>query len=99
MIYQFRAGYSLQGVTPQVVGDTLQRIEKQNGVVTPASVVKIAEPKNAPLHPCFEWDDTKAAEKFRLDQARLIIRSVEVVTMLDNDKQERHLGYVSIPQN
>lgn len=99
MIYQFRAGYSLPGVTAQVVGDTLKKLEAEHNVVTPAAVVSIARPRTAPLHGCFEWDDGRAAEKYRLDQARLIIRSVEVVHMLDNGKQERELGYVSIAEN
>lgn len=99
MIYQFRAGYSLPGVTPQVVGDTLKELEAKNSVVTPSAVVEVAKPKNAPLHSCFEWNDSKAAERFRLDQARLIIRSVEVVRMLEGGKEERQLGFVSIAVN
>ncbi len=99
MIYQFRAGYSLPGVTAQIVGDTLKKLEAEHNVVTPAAVVLIARPRNAPLHGCFEWDDGKAAEKFRLDQARLVIRSVEVVHIMENGKEERQLGYVSIAEN
>lgn len=99
MIYQFRAGYSLPGVTAQVVGDTLKKLEAEHGIVTPAAVVSIARPRNAPFHQCFEWDDSRAADKFRLDQARLIIRSVEVVHIMENGKQERQLGYVSIAEN
>jgi hypothetical protein len=42
-------------------------------------VVGEATPKNAPLHPHFEWDDTKAAQEHRLEQARHMIRNTPVI--------------------
>jgi hypothetical protein len=41
--------------------------------VTPEKVLEIARDENTELHKCFEWDDGKAAEKYRLSQARQII--------------------------
>lgn len=61
----------------------LEKIRLQNGgVLTPDAVVKDAKNRNSPLHEHFEWDDTKAAYQYRLDQARELIRKVrvEVVT-------------------
>ena len=52
---------------------------KNNGNITPAEVVKVSKPKRSPLHNEFEWDDSVAGEQYRLDQARYIIRSIEVV--------------------
>lgn len=49
-----------------------------NGVVTPENVVAAASRKNHPWHDCFEWNDGKAAGAYRLDQAREIIRRVQV---------------------
>jgi hypothetical protein len=42
----------------------------ESGMLKPESVVKFAQSEDTHLHRCFEWNDTKAAEKFRLDQAR-----------------------------
>ena len=59
--------------------DRLQAIYDQAGELTPGLVVDTArDPKN-PLHSCFEWDDTVAAEKYRIVQAGQLIRSVKVV--------------------
>lgn len=41
-------------------------------------VVEAARPETAPLHPYFEWDDAVAAELFRVEQARGLVRSIEV---------------------
>ena len=42
-------------------------------------VVHYAKSSNHPLHPLFEWDDNVAAQAYRVDQARQVIRSIEVV--------------------
>lgn len=40
---------------------------------TPKNILEFARSENTELHKCFEWDDTKAAEKYRLQQARQIV--------------------------
>lgn len=60
------------------VRDLLEAIYQDRGALTPALVVEEATPVGAPLHPFFEWDDTKAAHEHRLSQARHLIRSVRV---------------------
>jgi hypothetical protein len=49
-------------------------VESLGGVVSPRDVVDAAKSEVSPLHPYFEWDDTVAAEKFRLGQARNLLR-------------------------
>ena len=49
-----------------------------NGRLTPLAVVLDAEDPASPLHDHFEWSDEKAAAKYRLEQARSLIRSVRV---------------------
>lgn len=56
----------------------LERL-KQDGVVKPVDVVEAARDEDSPLHAWFEWDDSEAAERYRLDQARQLIR-VFVIT-------------------
>lgn len=48
------------------------------GQLTPHNTVERARNPDNPLHAYFTWDDAKAAEERRLDQARLLIRSVRV---------------------
>ena len=58
---------------------TLARLaEAGEGVLTPDAVVEAAASPDSPLHGYFEWDDTEAARKYRLEQARTLIRSVHV---------------------
>ena len=48
--------------------------------VTPANVLEKARNKRTELHKCFEWDDSIAGEKYRLIQARDIIRHFVIYT-------------------
>ncbi len=45
---------------------------------TPREVVEKAKDEQSELHKCFEWDDTIAAEKYRLHQARMLIANIVV---------------------
>lgn len=67
----------------------LKRIAKEHGgVLTPGDVVAAAADETSPLHSAFEWDDSEAARKYRLEQARHIIRvTVEVIGGGDNGRQ------------
>lgn len=52
----------------------LREMEK-DGRLTPAEVLEEARNPDSPLHDQFNWNDTEAAEKYRLGQAsRLIVR-------------------------
>lgn len=58
-----------------VVVSELKRIADENeGVLSPENVVEAARPLDSPLHSKFEWDNSKAAENYRLWQARQLIR-------------------------
>ena len=44
------------------------------GKFTPMEVLEKAKNETTELHKCFEWNDSIAAEKYRLEQAKNIIR-------------------------
>lgn len=56
----------------------LMRLYERDRELTAGSVVEAARDETSPLHNRFEWDDTIAAEKYREDQARELIRSIRV---------------------
>lgn len=59
------------------VAQELELIRKRHrGILRPADVVAFARDPQTALHAEFEWDDSKAAEQYRLEQARQIIRCV-----------------------
>jgi hypothetical protein len=58
--------------------DRLAELEEQHGKLTANLVVADAEKRDSPLHNYFEWDTRKAAQRYRLMQARALIRSVRI---------------------
>ena len=65
------------------------------GVLYPPQVVKSAQSKKSPLHELFDWDDSEAAKKWRLEQARGLIRAY-VVMIPYEDGAVTHRAYVSM---
>ena len=57
--------------------------------VTPQEVLDKARDENTELHKCFEWDDSVAAEKYRLRQASDIIRNLVFIKKKKEDEPIR----------
>ena len=63
-----------------LVKSELERIQaKHNGFLRPQDVVDAARSSKSPLHEYFEWNDSEAAQRYRLAQARALIRVAVVV--------------------
>lgn len=62
----------------QAGGEMCAQLERE-GRLTAKNLVEANRDENAPLHNEFEWDDNAAAEKFREEQARYIIRHLTIV--------------------
>lgn len=63
-------------IPADVAGAELQRLYERDGGIRPSAVVEESRPDTAPLHTAFEWDDETAAEQYRLEQARQLVRAV-----------------------
>lgn len=87
----------------------LAEIEERNGGrLTPRDVVADARDPDSPLHSCFEWDTERAADAYRIEQARSLITSVRLVVrtetraiktvyyVRDPEAANREQGYVSV---
>jgi len=57
----------------------LTELYDRDGVLKPTVIVQTAKKKTSPLHGCFTWDDSKAAEQHRLWEARHLIKRVRIV--------------------
>lgn len=80
---------------PQIIGEALAKIaDERKGELTPKAVVDAARVKTHPLNPHFEWNDSVAAEAYRLDQARNLIRIVRVEDEAAEDGTSR--AFISI---
>lgn len=59
---------------------------KRDGQLTASGILKEAKRKASPLHSLFEWNNTSAAEKYRLAQARNVIKRANVSIVEPNEK-------------
>lgn len=77
-------------VNPQAAGELIESLRKEgNGLIQPSVIVDAATNENSPIHNWFTWDDTAAARKFREEEARLLLRSLQpihVVVEIDKGK-------------
>lgn len=64
----------------------LKEIQEVRGEITPAFVLESAKNKKSVLHGYFTWDNDKAAEKWRLQQASVLLRRIEVKVVKNGEQ-------------
>jgi hypothetical protein len=64
----------------------IQTLLKSVEVLTPEDVVEVARNEHSALHPLFEWDDTVAAQAWRVHKARHVIERFKIVVKRSNGK-------------
>lgn len=72
-------GSRLNATQASIIGMEIQSITDKHGCCKPQMLVKRAEPMDSPIHNQFTWDNDEAAEQYRIEQARNLIRSVRIV--------------------
>lgn len=85
-IKQYKWRHRSPGVSAQAAGEYMESISQEEGGLTAAKLLDRSRDENALLHKCFEWDDSKAAEKYRLRQSNDLIRNIVVVTKSTEEK-------------
>lgn len=85
MVYEWKKGSRLK-CDAQVAGEFIENLGGVDGV-TSEQLLDASRDENSPLHNEFEWDDTVAAEEYRKNQARYILRSI-TVTIVQEEKEE-----------
>lgn len=93
MTYQWKPD-SRYPIGAQIAAERLAEIKSDRGSLTPRYVVDDAASNNSPLHRCFEWDDDKAADNYRLDQARKLIGSIVVAKIDDTPVKKETRAFV-----
>lgn len=94
--YEFHVK-GLQKNPVEVVGKVLDDLTNSPGGLTDQTLLDASRPEDAPLHNEFEWNDGKAAERYRLIQAQNIIRNVYVVYTNTENERKKDRAYVPIP--
>ena len=92
--FKARAGCPFSIKDVQKIGEELEDI-KSRGNLTPNRIVDRAKNNKSILHQYFEWDDTEAAEKYRLQQARQITNHIIEVIVIRGEKVEER-AYFSV---
>lgn len=97
--------------TANAIGIRIERIKKRTGkqIVTPKEIVQDARDSTSPYHNLFTWDDSIAGEKYREEEARLILRSIvevrivagvqkDVRTFVNIISEEGERGYATLSE-
>ena len=64
---------------PEIAYEELESIRKTKGKLVPETVLEAARDNDNPLHLDFEWNNEIAGHKYRMNTARKMIGSIEVV--------------------
>lgn len=95
--FVYKKGFRAK-VPAQAAGERLDELREQNNDhVTPKIIVNDARPDEAVLHPHFEWDDPKAAELYREDQARHLLQNVfPIVVNAAGEEEAVRPGWIHV---
>lgn len=89
--YKWKHGFGFVKADAQKVGEEILSIGSD---VTPQQVLEKARQEDTELHKCFEWNDAIASEKYRLIQARDVIRFLVIEEeKVPTDRPEVRLMY------
>lgn len=89
-------GARLKKRDAQIVGEEIDALMAvMGGEVTPEDIVETARPQRSRLHQFFDWDNSTAAENWRLQQARHLIAHVCEVRVIGK-KQEAVRSYANV---
>ena len=78
MAYRWGDHASTHKVSAEIAGRVMEELGEGPGL-TAQNLVNVSRPEDAPLHPCFEWDDSVAGERYREWQARKLIGAIEII--------------------
>lgn len=96
VIYGWRAGARV-ALDAQKVGEAIASLQKgSNTVLEPLTIVNAARDEKSPMHTHFEWDDGAAAEHYRTDQARELVRSLTVDVSRSNLEARPVRAFVNV---
>ena len=84
--------------TRQAIREALEKLAllDENGRLRPEAVVEEAEDSSSPLHRCFTWNNGEAGYRWRLHEARTLIRTSYTVVVEQQPVPVRTRAYVSL---
>lgn len=64
------------------IATALEQLRDPDGLLRIEKVIEAATDADSPLHDHFEWNDGEAAHRFRLGQARVLIRAQKITVRI-----------------
>ena len=96
--YNWKIPSFAKGIDANKAQKELSRIEKKCNGLTPTTVVEESSLPNALFHKIFEWDNLKAGNQYRLQQARALINNIEII-IISEDSEVHAIDVYEIVQN
>jgi hypothetical protein len=87
MVYQWKSGSCIKA-NAQAAGEQMEKLAASKTGLTAESLLTANKPASAPLHNEYEWDNTKAALAWRLQQSRHLMNSI--ITVQTEESQENN---------
>lgn len=88
MVYKYEWNHYSYPVNAQDAGEYLERLDKKHNGITAEIILNESRDDEALLHPCFEWDNSKAAERYRLQQAKTLMSNLVQVEIIEDKSQK-----------
>jgi len=85
--------------TKASAASVIKALAEKHGSVTAEIVLNEAKKKTSPLHRHFDWDDTKAAMRFRLIQAAELIRKIKVEYIVSESQTVRVRAFHNVHED
>lgn len=80
--------WKMNGIFKADAEKVASELEKLGNEYSLSDVVERAKDKKSEMHSCFEWDDAIASQKYREQQAAVMLRML-VYTKKDGDSEEK----------
>lgn len=90
MVYEWKNGSRISA-DAQASGELFKRLSETEEGLTARTLLEANIPEDAPLHNEYEWDDTKAADEWRMHQSRHFINSIVISVSSDNDEETKQI--------
>ena len=85
--------WSLKDIFKADAQKCYEEIQEIGEEVKPEQVLEKARNKKSELHKCFDWDDSSAAEKYRMYQARNVLNHLIVIKRDTEDEESEPVQF------
>lgn len=90
--FRVKDGARVRARDAALLASVMARLTDEGRGTAPELVAE-ARRATSPIHHCFEWDDAKAADAHRIEQAKHYWKAIEIVIQLDDSTERRQRAF------